>query len=68
MSYQHNQTVAASVWDVTHNLLTPTPIVSVWINYNGATTLVMPKTVRVTDPNSIQIIFTQSLAGVAVIN
>lgn len=67
MSYTHHQTDAANVWYVNHNTVNLAPAISVWIEFQGNTTLFLYKTARVVDENNLQIFFSQPIAGVAII-
>jgi hypothetical protein len=68
MSYQHEQTEADNIWYVNQNLHTSTPAVDVWVEFQGRTTLILPKNVRVVNPDTVHITFTKQMIGVAIIN
>ncbi len=67
MSYTHHQTDAASIWYINHNTVNIAPSISVWIEFEGNTTLFLYKNARVVNENTLHIFFSQPIAGVAII-
>jgi hypothetical protein len=68
MAYTYTKDTPGLVWNVTHNLNTLNPVVDVWVDDNGNTTAVLPKQVRIIDADKLEITFTVTTNGVAVIN
>jgi hypothetical protein len=68
MSFTYTQTTPQSVWNVNHNLDVPNPVVDVWVDDNGITTIMLPKQIRLVDTNRLEITFTIPVAGSVVIN
>ena len=59
-SYVHNQTVSSSTWNVTHNIGTSYPAVTV---FNDQGEIVLPQNVEIVDANSITVTFPVSTVG-----
>lgn len=69
-TYAHFQQFASKTWTVTHNLDSPYLLVQPWIFIGTSSAnakLVRPKTIRRVDDNSIEILFNESLRGVAAV-
>lgn len=60
---EHEQTVAATQWAITHNIGTTAPAVDVWIDLGNGYEKVIPWRVEVVNDKSIIIHFTQPYVG-----
>lgn len=66
-THNHEQTVPAAEWIITHSLNTRAPCVDVFIDYEGERTKILPKDVIVVDNKTVKIVFTSLRTGVAAI-
>jgi hypothetical protein len=63
-AYIHDQTTAASVWEINHNLNTVSPLVQIYDeNFN----MLIPDRIQPTGNNSLEAAFTTAMTGRAVI-
>lgn len=62
--FGHNQTVAAQVWTVNHNLNTY-PIVDVLVYDNGSLVKIIPLDILFIDMNTVEIHFSSNRTGQA---
>ena len=60
----HEQTTAASVWNITHNLNTTAPVVQIY-DENGS--MLIPNTVTPIGNNDVQVVFNNTMTGRAVV-
>lgn len=64
-TYVHLQQTPSNVWNVTHNLGAPTPLVQVYDS--SSNTLFIPDNVTINDQNSLTITLGSAIAGRAII-
>lgn len=62
-SYTHTQSVPSALWVVTHNLNLASPVVSVNVLNNGQMEKIIPKDIRSTNANTVEIEFTNPWTG-----
>ena len=62
-SYTHTQAVEGTLWTIIHSLNTSAPIVSVNVDNEGTLEKIIPKDIRVTDANTVEVEFTSAWAG-----
>lgn len=62
-SHDHDQSVAASTWNIEHNLGTMTPVLDTFIDFEGAVRKILPADVIVVDANNVQVVFTTPRSG-----
>lgn len=65
-AYIHSQDVPATEWNIAHNM-NCSPIVHVYILYEGVVQRVIPNAIDVVDANNITITFTSARNGQAVL-
>jgi hypothetical protein len=58
------QTIASSIWNVTHNLGRH-PVSDIWVTHNGGMEKILPKQVIHLNNNELQIVFTSNETGQA---
>ena len=63
-SYEHDQSVGATTWTVTHNLNNDRPIVQC---YDTTGEMIIPQTITITSANALSIVFGASQTGKAVV-
>lgn len=63
-TYTHTQAIAASTWNVTHNLGHP-PVVDVWVDYQGEQQKILPRQIIHVNLNEMQIVFSVARTGQA---
>ncbi len=61
----HDQTVAATVWTVVHNLSTTAPSIDVYINTGSGLQKIFPEDITVVDANTLKITFSSARTGTA---
>lgn len=66
-SYTHTQDDADTTWNVAHNLGIATPVVQVYVVYEGVAQRIQPVSVVSVDGNNITITFSAALAGYAIL-
>jgi hypothetical protein len=66
-TFTYTQSTPSALWTITHNLSTPAPVVSVWIDDDSNTTAMIPQSIAIIDVNTIAISFTSEHIGSAVI-
>lgn len=64
-SYTHEQAVAASEWNIVHNLNTSAPSYHCYIEIGGVSTQIIPASAEVVDANTLKLTFTSARAGTA---
>lgn len=66
-NHTHEQTVAATDWNITHGLNTIAPVVDVYIDVEGKQTKILPASVEVVDLQNVKVTFSAPRAGVAAV-
>lgn len=66
-SYRHDhvQDVAASEWNINHNLNTLSPVVDCQININGEVQKILPVSVEVVDSMNVKVTWSSDRTGTA---
>lgn len=64
-AYDHQQTAAASTWNIAHNLGKQFVNIDVIIDYQGVPTGILPQNITVTDANNAVVTFSSAHTGVA---
>ena len=67
VSYKHVQSTPASVWLIEHGLSTDVPVIDCWVEIDGETVRVVPKSVERVDGSTCKAIFTSDRVGFAVV-
>lgn len=67
VGYHHTQAVAASTWGINHALGTEFVNVSVYVDTGGYYTQMIPTSVKIIDVNNVEVAFSTSRSGRAVI-
>jgi hypothetical protein len=62
----HIQSTPATVWNITHGLLTEKPAVNVWVEYDGIEQMMLPKEIKAISNVAATITFSVPTAGAAV--
>lgn len=63
-AYEHVQTVTAPVWQIVHAMNTKRIQVSIW---DSTDELIFADTVKITDNNTVQIVFNEAITGRAIL-
>lgn len=69
--FRHEQTEAASVWTITHNLGgnggQGIPVVDVYVTDNGQTSKILPAAVTLLSKQTVQLTFSTDQVGFAIV-
>jgi 3-oxoacyl-ACP reductase-like protein len=65
--FEHTQAVASASWVIVHNM-GMYPIVDVFVDYQGESQKILPKSVAYTNPNTCTITFSVPLTGKATLS
>lgn len=69
--YRHEQTTAATVWTIVHNLGVNggegIPVVDAFVDNGGDLTKIIPSVVEMIDNNTVELTFTTAREGFAVV-
>jgi hypothetical protein len=65
VSYNHTQSVAATVWTIVHDLNTSLISIDTNIVYNGNSTVIIPSDVVIIDNNTVAVHFSMAYTGKA---
>lgn len=67
VSYKHVQATPASVWLIEHGLSTDVPVIDCWVELNGETVRVVPKSIERIDGSTCKAVFSSDRVGFAVV-